>query len=183
MRILQKFYAPTEGRIYVNGILLENYQTSRWREAVGVVPQEITLFQGTLLENITLIPNEDDEPGIRRRCIEVGLNAYLESLPFGYKTLVGEGGINLSGGQIQLIGLARALYGHPKLLLLDEASSWVDRGTEKHLFQILQNLKEQMAIIIVAHQTQNPVGADRTYEINNGKSLLIQPFDSFRPMP
>jgi len=175
LRILQKFYSPTQGAISIDGISLSDYDTSLWREMVGVVPQEIKIFQGTVLENITLLPGDSNVSLLRKKCLENGLDNYFQSLPFGYATVIGEDGINLSGGQIQLIGLARALFMEPRLLLLDEASSSVDPETEKHLFQLLQRLKTQMAIIMVAHKTHNPVVADRIYRINDGHSFLIWP--------
>ncbi len=175
LRMLQKFHSPSHGIISVNGANLWDHHTSRWRKLVGVVPQEIKIFQGTVQENITLVPGDTDESLLIKTLLETGLSDYFAALPFGYATVIGEEGINLSGGQIQLLGLARALFKKPKLLLLDEASSSVDRKTESDLFQLLQRLKSEMAIIMVAHNTQNPVAADRIYRINNGQSRVIWP--------
>lgn len=170
MAILEKFYQPENGEILVNGQPLQNIYTPNWRNIIVAVPQEIKLFNGTLLENIAIGNLREDEViKIVHFCNQMGFNKYFEALPQCYFTLVGEEGINLSGGQKQLLALARALYRKPQVLLLDEATSAMDRNTEKFIMNLLENLKNEMAILLITHKMQTAKISDRIYVIENGR--------------
>lgn len=170
MAILEKFYQPEHGDILVNGQSLTNIYTPSWRNIVATVPQEIKLFNGTLLENISIENLREDEAiNLVHFCNQMGFNQYFEALPQGYFTLVCEEGINLSGGQKQLVALARALYRKPQVLLLDEATAAMDRNTEKFIMHLLDKLKPQMAVVLITHKMQTAKTADRIYVIENGK--------------
>ncbi|MGF7218336.1 ABC-type bacteriocin/lantibiotic exporter with double-glycine peptidase domain [Spirosoma lacussanchae] len=135
---------------------------------IACVPQPIKIFNGTLLDNICLSNTLEEADAVVQFCQEYGFHDYFMKLPQNYLTLVGEEGINLSGGQQQLVGLARALYRRPQLLLLDEATSALDRQTEQFVLALLQRIKSQMAIIMVTHRSQSVLLADRVYVMENG---------------
>src|SRR5699024_264528 len=126
-QIIQKFYAFESGDILVNDTLsISEIQTEDWRNILGVVPQDITVFSGNVISNI-LLGEEDSIENVVAFCQEYGFEEFIHTLPQSYATILGEEGVNLSGGQKQIIALMRALYKKPKLLLLDEFTSAMDR--------------------------------------------------------
>ena len=177
LQILQKFYQPEQnGQISVQFAVSTDTSSSKWsdvsiadwRRWVGCVPQPIKIFNGTLLDNICLGNSLEEGEAVVQFCQAFGFHDYFMKLPQNYLTLVGEEGINLSGGQQQLVGLARALYHRPQLLLVDEATSALDRQTEQFVLNLFERLKSQTAIIMVTHRSQSVLIADRVYVMENG---------------
>ncbi|MBK7872237.1 MAG: peptidase domain-containing ABC transporter [Saprospiraceae bacterium] len=170
LQILQRFYIPENGNIILNGESLESYSITDWRKLLGVVPQQIKLFNGPLLANILLSEPEGlNEETFVAFFENYGFDAFFQKFPAGYETILGETGVNISGGQQQMVALARALYQKPQLLLLDEATSAMDRNTERHILDLLQKLRSEMGIILVTHRTKTASIADRIYIIEDGK--------------
>ena len=135
---------------------------------MGVVPQEVTIFGGNVITNI-LLGKEDTPENIVKFCQDYGFETFINTLPQSYATILGEEGINLSGGQKQLIALMRALYKKPKVLLLDEFTSAMDRKTEKFVLDLLNKLKSELTIIFISHRLHSlPKIANRIYVLENG---------------
>jgi len=168
-QILQKFYSFENGTIIVNNQTnLPDIETKSWRTILGVVPQEVTIFGGNVITNI-LLGKEDTPENIVKFCQDYGFEIFINTLPQSYATILGEEGINLSGGQKQLIALMRALYKKPKVLLLDEFTSAMDRKTEKFVLDLLNKLKSELTIIFISHRLHSlPKIANRIYVLENG---------------
>lgn len=168
LQILQKFYSIESGKISANKINLDQIGYENWRSIIGVVPQEIKLFNGTLLDNIFLGEPLADVDRIQNFFVSYGFDPFFQKFPNGYGTILGESGVNISGGQKQLVGLARALVHNPELLLLDEPTSAMDRNTEKFVLDLLERLKEDLAVILLTHQPKVAKRMDRIYIIEQG---------------
>ncbi|MFT7427377.1 MAG: ABC-type bacteriocin/lantibiotic exporter with double-glycine peptidase domain, partial [Algoriphagus sp.] len=155
LQILMGFYPIDQGEILINGLeSIDQVAQKDWRKSIGYVPQEIKLFNGTLLYNLTLEEDPANAKAVMEFYKEIGLNGFFESLPLGIFTLVGEEGINLSGGQRQLVGLVRALLQKPKALLLDEFTGAMDRNTEQKMLDLILRIKEQMPVLVVTHRVK-----------------------------
>ena len=170
-QIIQKFYPHESGNIIINNEHnLQDVNTEDWRNIIGVIPQEVTVFNGNLVDNI-LLGKEDKPENIVKFCQDYGFEKFIKELPQGYGTILGEEGINLSGGQKQLLALMRVLYKKPQLLLLDEFTSAMDRNTERFVIDLLNKLKQEMSVIFISHRLHSLKHiADRIYIIDNGNS-------------
>ncbi|MBP2618732.1 peptidase domain-containing ABC transporter [Chryseobacterium jejuense] len=152
--ILQKNYLPENGEVIINkDINLKDISIINWRNLVSIVPQNIQLFNGNLLENITL--SEQINESQLHQIMLLGFDKFINSLPHGFLTLVGEEGINLSGGQKQLLGWMRALYHNPQFLILDEPTSSLDKENRKFIYELIQKLKSDKTILIISHHLEN----------------------------
>lgn len=169
-QILQKNYEFENGEIIINNQLpLQSVDTMQWRGAVAVVPQNVHIFNGTVLENIAFNDAAEKTNEVLSLLRAYGFAPFLDTLPQSIMTFVGEEGINLSGGQKQMIALARALYQKPQLLILDEATAAMDRHSEQFVLQLIQKLKNQMAIIFITHRLHVLKSfCDRIYILENG---------------
>jgi ABC-type multidrug transport system fused ATPase/permease subunit len=172
---------PTVGTVTVSGVDPEEAVTN-WPGLVSYVPQETFLMQGTLEDNVALgrdINEIDSERVIE--CIEqVGLLDLVNNSLKGVKLEVGELGSRLSGGQRQRLGIARALYTNPKLLILDEATSALDTLSEKHIVDCLKDLKGSVTIVSIAHRLSTVVSADRVVYIDKGEIIALGTFEEVR---
>ena len=167
-QILQRFYSFENGNIIVNNknklhkIGLKNY-----RNLLGVIPQEITIFNGNVIDNILLGTSESPE-NVLNFIQKYGLDDFFNQLPQGLATIIGEEGINLSGGQKQVIAVARALYKKPQFLILDEATSAMDRNTENFTMDLFQKIKPNCAILFISHRLNKLKNiADNIYILEN----------------
>ena len=172
-QVLQKFYDFENGEIVINNRNnLREINLIDWRNLVGVVPQEITIFNGNVLDNI-LLGKEDTQENVLKFCKEFGFEEFINHFPQGYATILGEEGVNLSGGQKQIIALARVLYKKPQLLILDEATAAMDRKTERFSIELISKLKTKMAIIFISHRLETlKKYADTIYVLENGVTIV-----------
>uniref|UniRef100_UPI0040479F8D peptidase domain-containing ABC transporter n=1 Tax=Flavobacterium sp. TaxID=239 RepID=UPI0040479F8D len=151
-QILQRFYNFENGSIVVNNQLrLNEIELKSYRNLIGVIPQEITIFNGNIIDNI-LLGNADTPENIVQFLTHFGFDVYFNQLPQGLATILGEEGINLSGGQKQIIALARVLYKKPQFLILDEATSAMDRNTENFTMNLFEKIKPNCAIFFISHR-------------------------------
>lgn len=167
-QILQRFYPFENGNIILNKkSQLQEINLKIYRDLLGVIPQEITIFNGNVLDNILLGATETFEK-ILEFVREYGFETYFDQLPQGMLTILGEEGINLSGGQKQIIALARALYKKPQFLILDEATSAMDRNTENFTMKLFEKIKPNCAILFISHRLNRLKNiADHIYILEN----------------
>ena len=170
LSLLQNIYPLQQGNITIGGIDIKYITNNSLRKVIGVVPQQIDLFAGTIIENIAIGEYEPDIQRVLGLSALLGINDFIEKLPNTYNAIVSEQGTNLSGGQKQRLAIARALYRNPEILILDEATSWLDPLSEQKVQETLNWFKQQgKTIIIIAHRLSTIKNADQIVVLKNGK--------------
>jgi ATP-binding cassette subfamily B protein len=172
VKLLQGLYYPTSGNIWIDDHDLQHVSPQSLRSQLGVVPQECFLFSGTILENITLYRPEFSLEQVIEVAKLAEAHAFIQGMPLGYNTKVGERGTNLSGGQRQRIAIARALLGEPRILILDEATSSLDTESERRFQQNLARLSRDRTTFIIAHRLSTVHNADCILVLDRG--LLVE---------
>lgn len=168
--LLQNIYPINNGSIKIGKTDLQYIDNESLRKIVAVVPQKIDLFAGNVIENIAVGELEPDMEFLIEICTNIGILDFIESLPNGFATYLGENGAALSGGQKQRIAIARALYKKPEILVLDEATSSLDSGSESFVQKAVNQLREQnKTIIIIAHRLSTVVNADTIVVLEKGE--------------
>jgi ABC-type multidrug transport system fused ATPase/permease subunit len=167
--LLLRFYDPTAGRIALDGEDLRAFRKRAWRRAVGLVLQEITLFPGTVAENLRVFAEGVTDEQVARALDAIDARELVDRLPRGLATDVAEGGANLSTGERQLLSFARAVLRDPEILVLDEATSSVDPATERRLQRSLEKLLADRTSIIIAHRLETVRRADRIIVMQGGR--------------
>jgi ATP-binding cassette subfamily B protein len=168
VRLLQSLYHPDSGRILMDGHDIRHISPQSLRSQMGVVPQECFLFSGTILENITLYRSEFTLEQVIEVAKLAEAHGFIQDLPLGYNTKVGERGSSLSGGQRQRIAIARALLGNPRILVLDEATSSLDTESERRFQQNLERLARDRTTFIIAHRLSTVRNADSILVLDRG---------------
>jgi ATP-binding cassette subfamily B protein len=168
-KLIARFYDVREGRISIDGHDLREVQQRSLRSQLGVVPQEGFLFAGTVAENIAFARPDASREEIERAAAAVGADEWIRRLEHGYDTQLGERGFRLSLGQRQLVAFARALLADPRILILDEATSSVDIGTERVIEAGLQRLLAGRTAFVIAHRLSTIRGADRIVVLEHGR--------------
>lgn len=169
--LLIGLYAPSEGRIWIDDMPLDQLELASWQQKLGVVSQDTFLFNASLAENIAY-----GTAGATREAVEAAASAahadgFIQSLPNGYDTLVGERGYRLSGGQRQRISLARAILRQPELLILDEATSALDTQSERLVQEAIESMGNDKTILVVAHRLSTISRADQILVLKSGSIM------------
>ncbi len=160
---------PTTGTVRVDGVPLPDIDAERWRHAIGYVPQETLLLHETVRTNVSLGDPAVGDDDVRAALVAAGADTFIDALPEGIDTVVGERGLRLSGGQRQRIALARALVRNPVLLLLDEATTALDPATEAGICATLRRLRGRVTLLAICHQSALIDMADRVYRVDAGQ--------------
>ncbi len=179
--LLLGLYSPISGTIEVSGVAPQ-LAIKAWPGAVAYVPQNVSLIAGSIAENIALGYSKDEIDLVRvRECIEIAqLTEYVVSLPDGIEAHVSESALRMSGGQLQRLGIARAIYTQPKMLVLDEATSALDGKTEMDVSEAILSLRGKITITLIAHRLSTVLKADRIVYLEGGKILSIGNFEQVK---
>lgn len=169
MSLLQNIYPIQKGNVRIGKYDLKYIKNSSLRSIVSVVPQQIDLFAGNVIDNIAFGDYEPDIQKIIDLSSQLGIIDFIESLPKGFQTYLGENGAILSGGQRQRIAIARALYRNPEILILDEATSSLDSTSENHVQHMIRMLKlANKTVIVITHRLSTILNADKVIVLNRG---------------
>jgi len=173
--IILGILAPQQGSVFYNGKSVHHHFAA-WVKNVGYIPQVIYLLDESILENIAfgIDKKNIDEDKVWRALEQAQLKEFVQSLPDGLQTQVGDRGVRLSGGQRQRIGIARALYENPSILVLDEATAALDNETEKAVMEALQGLKGSKTMIIIAHRLSTIEHCDIVYKVKKGRVVQVR---------
>jgi subfamily B ATP-binding cassette protein MsbA len=166
--LIPRFYDPSSGRILIDGYDLRQVRLASLSAQIGLVPQETQLFSGTVRQNLHYGNLEATDAELEAAAHAANADEFIERLPQGYETLVGERGVKLSGGQRQRVAIARAILKDPRLLLLDEATSSLDSESEGLVQEALERLMQARTTIIIAHRLSTVHRADRIAVLDRG---------------
>jgi ABC-type multidrug transport system fused ATPase/permease subunit len=175
--LLIGLHKPDSGEILVDGAPLHGYDMQTWHERIGFVPQKPVLFDLTIKDNLLWSAPNASEPQLREACRAAGLDSFIETLPEGINTDIGDAGIRLSGGQAQRLALARALVRKPVFLVLDEATSALDSEKESGIYDSLLEIAADTAVLIIAHRLNMVTKADNIYVMKSGRVTESGTFD------
>ena len=178
IKLLLRHYQPDSGVIQIDGIPLSELTLKSLRQAIGLVSQDVFLFEGTLRENLCYGAPEADDDTLKEACQVAEIWSTIVELPAGLDTQVGERGIKLSGGQRQRLSLARALLKNPSIFILDEATSAIDNETEAAIQRSLQRVQVGRTVLIIAHRLSTVVHAQQIAVIANGEVVELGTHDS-----
>ncbi len=171
VNLLPRFYELTTGQIYIDERPVREYSLRALRESIGVVTQESFLFNGSIRENLLMGKPDATEDEIWRAVDAARARAFIERLPNGLESIVGERGVKLSVGEKQRVSIARALLKDPPILILDEATASVDTTTERLIQEALDNLMSHRTSIVIAHRLSTIVGADQILVLDHGRII------------
>ena len=171
--LVARFYDPTSGRIEIDGRDLRALDVESYRSKLGIVDQDVFLFDGTLRENIAYAAARATDREIERAARAAHLHDFIQSTPLGYETQIGERGVQLSGGQRQRLAIARALLVDPRILILDEATSNLDSVSEQAIQESLDRLLQGRTCLLIAHRLSTILRADRIAVFDAGRIVEI----------
>jgi ATP-binding cassette, subfamily B, bacterial MsbA len=171
INLLPRFYDAQEGSIEIDGQSIKNVSLNSLRKNLSMVSQDVILFDDTIKNNIAYAKNNATQEEIFRACKFAAANEFIEKLPEGYDTMIGENGIRLSGGQKQRISIARAILKESSIILLDEATSSLDADSEEIVQNAITNLTKNKTTLVIAHRLSTIHNADKIFVLKNGKII------------
>ena len=178
VNLIPRFYDPTAGKIEIDGIDLRRYSLDSLRGAVGMVPQETILFSGTVKENLLWGKKDAADQEIYLAAAAAQADEFIRQLPQGYDTLLGQRGVNISGGQKQRLAIARALLKQPAILIFDDSTSALDLGTESRLQQALKTHLARSTRLIIAQRISSLIQADQILVLEDGQIIAAGVHDT-----
>ena len=167
--LIPRFFEPTKGRITLDAIDIKDIRIKSLRKLMGIVTQETILFNDTISGNIAYGQKEVKSSKIHAAAEAANAKEFIDALPQGFNTVIGEKGVRLSGGQRQRLAIARALLKDPPILILDEATSSLDTESEKYVQEAIDNLMKDRTVLVIAHRLSTIVNVDRIIVLDNGK--------------
>ena len=171
VNLILRFFDPDKGEVLIDDQSLKRIKIISLRENIAIVSQDTLLFHGTVYENIAFGKQNAQKDNIIRSAIEAGAHDFIEKLPNGYDTMVGENGANLSGGERQRIAIARAILRNPKILILDEPTSSLDSEAENKIKITLNSISKNRTTITIAHRLSTIINADRIIVLDQGEII------------
>jgi len=173
MSLILRFYRPASGEVYFDGSPAPDYEVGSLRRRIGYVSQSTLLLSGTIMENLRYGNPEANEEQVMQATKAAGIHEFIQSLPAGYKTEIGEKGVNLSEGQKQRLSIARALVKNPDILVLDEPTSALDSKTEKSIFHSLPSLVQDKTLFVAAHRLSTIKNSDSILLLNENRLIAV----------
>jgi len=167
--LLFGFHQPQKGRITIDGIAIEDFDVNSYRGKIGYVPQDPVLFNMSIRDNLLWAKDDATEEEIIEACRLANADDFIRIFPDGYDTLLGDRGVRLSGGQCQRVALARAIVRKPELLVLDEATSSLDSGSERLIQKAIEAIAQETTVIAIAHRLSTIANADYIYVLHDGQ--------------
>jgi len=171
INLLPRFYEPQEGKIFIDGQNIHKITLNSLRKNISLVSQDVILFDDTIEANISYASPESSHEEIAMACKFAAADEFINKLPDGYKTFVGENGIRLSGGQKQRLSIARAILKKSAIILLDEATSSLDADSEQIVQNAISNLTKNKTTLVIAHRLSTIHNADKIFVLNNGSII------------
>ncbi|RUR32413.1 lipid A export permease/ATP-binding protein MsbA [Vreelandella andesensis] len=169
--LLPRFYRPSEGRILIDGVNADDYALGPLRQHIALVTQQVTLFNATIADNIGYGVTNPDPAAIEAAAQAAYASEFIEKLPQGYATVVGENGVMLSGGQRQRLAIARAIFKDAPILILDEATSALDTESERYIQKALEYVCKGRTTLVIAHRLSTIERADRILVMDQGRII------------
>ena len=171
INLIPRFYDPQEGHIKIDGQDIKNVSLKSLRKKISMVSQDVILFDDTIKNNIAYAKNESSDDEIVEACKFAAADEFIEKLPDGLNTMIGENGIRLSGGQKQRISIARAILKQSPIILLDEATSSLDAESEEIVQNAINNLTKNKTTLVIAHRLSTIHNADKIFVMKSGKII------------
>jgi ATP-binding cassette, subfamily B, bacterial len=167
--LIARFYDPTSGSLSIDGKDLREVELSSYRSLLGIVEQDVFLFDGTIRENIAYARRGASEGQVIAAARAAAADEFIEKLTDGYDSIIGERGVKLSGGQRQRLAIARAILADPEILILDEATSNLDSESERLIQESLSVLLKDRTAFVIAHRLSTIINADKIVVLEDGR--------------